>query len=123
MLWLFLVLLVVSTVFTTIELVVSASSVQAAGAAIVLVSVQTILLVLIVRAMPRFKRQPASLRLTALLWGLFVVPAIAIIANTSASEAIGVLGLGSFDASLSAPINEDLLRLLGVLLVLSLIHI
>lgn len=120
--WLFLVLLVVSAVYTCFELVMSASGLPAAGAAVLLVSAQTTLLVLIVRAMPRFKRQPASLRLTALLWGIFIVPAVAILANTSASEAIGVLGLGTFDASLSAPINEDLIRLMGVLLVLSLVR-
>lgn len=118
--WLFIVLLVVSTVSISIELIASASSPQAAGAALLLVSVQTTLLVLIVRAMPRFGRQPRSLRLVALLWGLSIVPGVAVFANTSAGELIDAVGLGVFGASLSAPINEDLIRFIGVLLVLSL---
>lgn len=118
--WLFLVLLVCSAALTSIELVASVTAPQSALAALLLVTVQAVLFVLIVRAMPRFPRQPASLRVAALLWGMTVVPAVAILANTAASDAIEALGLGSFSASLSAPINEDLLRLLGVLLVLSL---
>lgn len=118
--WLFVVLLVTSAFFMARQLGLGATNASAAGAAIILAVVQMILFVLLVRAMPRFNRQPRSLRLAALLWGLTIVPAIAIIANTRAVDLYSAVGLSSFDASLSAPVNEDLLRLLGVLLVLSL---
>ncbi|NLA65053.1 MAG: PrsW family intramembrane metalloprotease [Leucobacter sp.] len=118
--WLFAGLLVPSTLFMARQLGLGATSASAAGAAIILAVVQIILFVLIVRAMPRFNRQPRSLRLAALLWGLSIVSAIAIPAKTRAGDLYSAVGLSSFDASLSVPVNEDLLRLLGVLLVLSL---
>lgn len=119
--WLFVALLVVGVPYTVFELVMLRSNPQAALAALLLMAVQMVLLVLIVRAMPKLKkRQPVSLRLAALAWGAAVVPTVAMFANTSAGGTLDQLGLTSFGASLSAPINEDLMRVLGVLVVLTL---
>ncbi len=119
--WLLLGLLVISAYLTVLQLAALISGVQGLLAALVLGGVQVVLLALIARALPKVKgRQPASLRLVALAWGGLVACSFAAQANTAAAELYDRIGLSSFAASLSAPINEDLLRLLGVLLVLSL---
>ncbi|NLB46612.1 MAG: PrsW family intramembrane metalloprotease [Microbacteriaceae bacterium] len=118
--WLFVVLLVPSALLIVLQVVLGAQSAAAVGAAILLALVQITLFVLVVRAMPRFRRQSRSLRVAALLWGLVIAPVVAINANTGTGDLYGSLGLNSLEASLSAPVNEDLVRLLGVLLVLSL---
>ena len=119
-LWVSAVLVLATVVITVISLAGSVGDPMAALAALVLVGVQVVLLGLIVRAMPRFRRQRASLMLLAVLWGVTVVPGVAMIANSTASELLHAYGLENFSASLSAPVNEDLMRLLGVLAVLSL---
>lgn len=121
--WLFAALLLPCAGLVALQLGLSAKSAPAAGAAIILSAVQITLFALIARAMPRFKRHPWSLRLAALLWGLAIVPAVAMIANSNAGDLYSAVGLGSLEASLSAPVNEDLIRLLGVLLVLSLAQV
>lgn len=119
--WLFLALLAVSIFLTALQLAALFSGVQGLLAALVLGGMQMVLLALIARALPKLKRrQPASLRLVALAWGGLVACSFAAQANTAAAELYDKIGLTSFAASLSAPINEDLLRLLGVLMVLSL---
>lgn len=119
--WLFLALLALSIFLTALQLAALFSGVQGLLAALVLGGMQMALLALIARALPKLKRrQPASLRLVALAWGGLVACSFAAQANTAAAELYDKIGLSSFAASLSAPINEDLLRLLGVLIVLSL---
>ena len=119
--WLFLALLAVSIFLTALQLAALFSGAQGLLAALVLGGMQMVLLALIARALPKVKRrQPASLRLVALAWGGLVACSFAAQANTAAAELYDKIGLTSFAASLSAPINEDLLRLLGVLMVLSL---
>ncbi len=119
--WLFLALLAVSIFLTALQLAALFSGAQGLLAALVLGGMQMVLLALIARALPKLKRrQPASLRLVALAWGGLVACSFAAQANTAAAELYDKIGLTSFAASLSAPINEDLLRLLGVLMVLSL---
>lgn len=119
--WLLAALLAVSICLTALQLAALISGMQGLLAALVLLAVQVALLALIARALPKFKgRQPASLRLVALAWGGLVACSFAAQANTAAAGFYEQVGLNSFAASLSAPINEDLLRLLGVLIVLSL---
>ncbi len=119
--WLFLALLAVSIFLTALQLAALFSGAQGLLAALVLGGMQMVLLALIARALPKLKRrQPASLRFVALAWGGLVACSFAAQANTAAAELYDKIGLTSFAASLSAPINEDLLRLLGVLMVLSL---
>lgn len=119
--WLFFALLAVSIFLTALQLAALFSGAQGLLAALVLGGMQMVLLALIARALPKLKRrQPASLRLVALAWGGLVACSFAAQANTAAAELYDKIGLTSFAASLSAPINEDLLRLLGVLMVLSL---
>lgn len=119
--WLFLALLAVSIFLTALQLAALFSGAQGLLAALVLGGMQMVLLALIARALPKVKRrQPASLRFVALAWGGLVACSFAAQANTAAAELYDKIGLTSFAASLSAPINEDLLRLLGVLMVLSL---
>lgn len=119
--WLLLVLLAISVYLTVLQLAALISGVQGLLAALVLGGIQVVLLALIARVLPKVKgRQPAGLRLVALAWGGLVACSFAAQANTAAGQLYDQIGLSSFAASLSAPINEDLLRLLGVLLVLSL---
>lgn len=120
--WLLIVLLAATALLLVIELVRIGTNVAAMSAALVLLGIQALAFWLIVRVMPRFKRQPRSLKLVALLWGLIIACTLAGLANTFAAPVWMNLGLGTFSASLVAPINEDILRLLGVLAVLSLAH-
>lgn len=122
--WLWLVLCSLAGAFAVFELVViaSQSSVPAVSAAIVLLLVQAAIFWSVLRLLPRVKRQPMSLQVAALVWGLTANAGLAILANSSYSEPLQGFGLASFSASLSAPINEDAFRLLGVLVVLILAY-
>lgn len=64
--------------------------------------------------------EPTSLRIAALAWGLTVVPVIAAFANTLHFRVLNGLGLHAFAAAIAAPVDEDLLRFIGVLGVLGL---
>lgn len=68
------------------------------------------------RAVP----QPAALGLLAFAWGLCVVPVVASFANTHYFGILNGFGLHAFAASIAAPVDEDLLRFIGVLGVLTL---
>jgi len=119
--WLFVALLAAAVPMLVVQITIGSKNVQALLSAVVLLAVQVTLLWLIVRAMPKLKkRQPGSLRLAAFLWGALVAILIAGSANDAAFTVYGQLGLNSLAASLSAPVNEDLVRILGVLLVLTL---
>ncbi len=72
----------------------------------------------ILRTMPRFRRQPLSLLLAALIWGATAAPGAAMIPNTDMGDVLARFGLNSMAAALTAPLNEDVMRLLGVLVVL-----
>ncbi|MFV0432892.1 MAG: PrsW family glutamic-type intramembrane protease [Leucobacter sp.] len=73
---------------------------------------------LLARALSRGRSRPIALRLLALAWGFAVVPVIALLANSHYFGALNSLGLRSLAASIAAPLDEDLLRLVGVLGVL-----
>lgn len=118
--WVMVALILVFGVSAVIELASAVSAPSALLAAVLLGAAQAVLLWLIVRAMPRFRRQPRSLRIAAAVWGATVVPGVAIIANTAYGDSLWSFGLKSLTATLTAPVNEDVLRLLGVLVVLSL---
>lgn len=118
--WVTAALILIFGVTTAVELVMLVSNVSALTAALILLAIQGVLLWLILRAIARFRRQPRSLRLTALVWGATVVPGIAMIANTAYNTPLWSFGLESLSASLTAPINEDALRTLGVFAVLML---
>lgn len=118
--WVVAVLVLVFGASTAVELAAAVSAPSALLAAVLLCGVQAVLLWLIVRAMPRFRRQPRSLMIAAVAWGATVVPGVAIIANTAYSDPLWSFGLETLSASLTAPVNEDALRLLGVFAVLTL---
>ena len=118
--WLATVLVFVFGALIVISLASAVDEPLAALAAVVLCSAQVVVLWLIVRAMPRFRRQSASLMILAAVWGGVVAPGVAMLAGSGAQELIWTYGLESLSAALSAPVNEDLMRLLGVLAVLTL---
>ncbi|WP_336992815.1 PrsW family intramembrane metalloprotease [Leucobacter sp. VD1] len=120
--WLWLVLTVPSAVLLIVDVVRRTESVAGLAAATVLVGAQGAVLWLLIRAIPRFRRQPLSLRLAALLWGgTFAIMAASAL-NTVNSDALDRYGLTTLSASISAPLNEDLLRFLGILVVLVLAY-
>lgn len=118
--WLAAVLVLVFGALTVVELASAVDEPLAALAAVVLCGAQVVVLWLIVRAMPRFHRQSASLMLLAVVWGGTVAPGVAMLAGPGAQDLLWSFGLESVSASLRAPVNEDLMRLLGVLAVLAL---
>ena len=120
--WLWLVLTVPSTVLLLIDIVRRTDSIAGLAAATVLVGAQGAALWLLIRALPRFRRQPLSLRLAALLWGgTFAIMAAGAL-NSASSDELDRYGLTTLSASISAPLNEDLLRFLGILVVLVLAY-
>lgn len=122
--WLGLVLCLFGGAVGIFEIVVmlSRTSAPAAAAAILLFAAQAVILWLILRLLARFKRQPLSMQVAALIWSLTAIPGLAMLANTPYSEPLRGFGLHVFQASLSAPINEDAFRLLGVFIVLILAY-
>lgn len=102
------------------ELVAGANSPLAFVVAMATCAVQGVLLWLMFRAIPRFHRLRPALICLALVWGGFVSAGVASLANTESGDALTRLGLQSLSASISAPINEDIMRLLGVLAMLGL---
>ena len=93
--------------------VVTAIAVTTGGA-------QTALLWIVARRLIGGARS-APLCAVALLWGGCVVPVIGVFANGRHSGALNAVGLHSFGAAITAPLDEDLLRLAGTVGVLSLI--
>lgn len=102
------------------ELVSDANSPLAFVPAFLICAFQGLLLWLIFRAIPRFHRLRAAMILMALAWGGLVATGVAALANTEAGDVLTNLGLRSVSASISAPINEDTMRILGVLAILGL---
>ncbi|HPU12459.1 MAG TPA: PrsW family glutamic-type intramembrane protease [Aeromicrobium sp.] len=66
-------------------------------------------------------RQVRALAALAFAWGFTVVPVVAASANAGYYSTLHRLGLDSFAASIAAPVDEDPLRLAGVLGVLALV--
>jgi RsiW-degrading membrane proteinase PrsW (M82 family) len=120
--WLMAVLTAVGIVLVVAGRIVSADSAPVFVAAVLFVGVQAVLLWLIVRAIPRFRRQPGSLMAAGLVWGGVVAVPLAGSLNAVNLGALSSFGIDSFAASITAPLNEDLLRLLGVLVVLVLAY-
>lgn len=116
--WLGAVLCVLFGGYTLLNLAFGFSGVGSMVAGLILMVVQGAILWAVLRLLPRFRRQPRSLQLAALAWGATAAIGLAMIANTPYSSPLESLGLGAFSASLTAPVNEDAFRLLGVLIVL-----
>lgn len=119
-LWLYLTLLIVFGTLVLGPVVIASATPEGLAAALIIVGVQAVALWFIARAMPQLKRQPLSLRLFALAVGLFVAVGSAVFLNQIGALAVAAYGLTSFSAALTAPIGEDISRLLGVLAVLTL---
>lgn len=119
--WIIAVCLLVCAPLQLLALGAEAPSPPVLGIGLLAAALQTALLWLAVSLLLGGRRRSRSLRLAALAWGAFVVPAIATFANTRAFGLLNELGLHSFAASIAAPINEDALRFAGTLGVLSLV--
>lgn len=120
--WLGLVLCALFGGFALLNIAIGVSSIGVLIAALVLLVVQAAIFWLVLRLLPRFRRQPLGLQIAALAWGFTAAGGLAMIANAPYSEPLQALGLGEFSASLTAPINEDAFRLVGVLIVLVLAY-
>lgn len=87
-------------------------------------ALQTLLLLWIahlvsgVRGRPR--RQLRSLRLGALLAGAVAAPGFAVVVNSLYGEFLGAYGLNRLSAAISAPITEDAVRMVCLILILAL---
>ena len=120
--WLGLVLCVLFGGFALLNVAVKVSGLDVLLAACVLLVVQAVIFWLVLRLLPRFRRQPRGLQWAALGWGFTATGGLAMAANSPYFEPLQALGLGEFSASLTAPINEDAFRLIGVLIVLVLAY-
>lgn len=87
-----------------------------------LVGVQVVLLWWITRSLSRFHRRSRSLSIAAVLWGGVIAIAMATFFNPVNISLLSSRGLGSVAASIAAPIDEDLLRFAGVLIILVLAY-
>ena len=120
MFWFALALIFPSAAITLLPLFLGGISGTGLVAATLVVGVQGLILWLVVRALPRVRRQPASLRIFALVWGMTVAVGSAVFLSALFSNGLAALGLSTFSTVISAPITEDVSRLLGVLAVLTL---
>lgn len=120
--WLWFVLCAGLGSWVIYKVVAAVSGVDALIAGVVIVLLQGLIFWLIWRVLPRFRRQPRSLRFGAFMWGLTAACGLAMLANTPYDEPLLAWGLGAFSSPMSAPVNEDAFRLLGVLLILVLAY-
>lgn len=118
--WLWALFAVPAVIFTIVESVMQASDLTSLIAAVVLVGVQAVLIWLILRAIARKQKRPVSLTLGALVWGGAVAIMIAGLLNSINMGLLNRYGLDSLAATISAPINEDILRFIGTLIILTL---
>ena len=118
--WLLAVLGVPALVMTAIECVTMAEGPSALLAAVLLVGTQAALMWLILRAIPRTPKPSVSLAIAALVWGGAIAITIAGTLNGFMIDVLHLYGIDSLAASIAAPINEDLLRFAGIVVVLTL---
>ncbi|WP_053382803.1 PrsW family glutamic-type intramembrane protease [Leucobacter celer] len=116
--WVMLVGLLVCAPLQLLAFAAQEPSAVSMGVAGLTAAVQLAALWLVARAVSRGRGRPVALRLIALAWGLTVVPVVAVLANSHYFAALRSLGLHSLAASIAAPLDEDLLRAVGVLGVL-----
>jgi RsiW-degrading membrane proteinase PrsW (M82 family) len=116
--WVVLVGLLVCAPLQLLAFAAQEPSAVSMGVAGLTAAVQLAALWLVARMVSRGRRRPVALRFIALAWGLTVVPVVAVLANSHYFAALRSLGLHSLAASIAAPLDEDLLRAVGVLGVL-----
>ena len=83
--------------------------------------VQLVVVALLVFGLDLFRARPLALKLLAFAWGGTVAIWVAQYANTALLSALTKLGLESIGATIAAPLNEETTKLLGVLVVLTLL--
>ena len=88
------------------------------GIGLLLAALVTLLLTAIVRRLDLFEDEPGPLLLAAYAWGFVVAPTIVAVANDHLIAALERVGLASWSAALVGPTDEELVKVLGVVLVL-----
>lgn len=78
----------------------------------------TLLLTAVVRRLDLFEDEPVGMLLAAYAWGFVAAPTIVVVANDHLISALERVGLASWSAALVGPTDEELVKLLGVVLVL-----
>ncbi|GAA2247450.1 PrsW family intramembrane metalloprotease [Herbiconiux moechotypicola] len=106
-------LLIDATVFTD-----AVEMPEAALAAWLTVVVQGVLALALLGLADPLRRQRAVLAVLAVLWGGIVAANVAAHANTALGSLLTKAGLASIEAAITAPLNEETFKLLGVLAVL-----
>lgn len=85
---------------------------------LVLNGVLAFLFIRLINWLDLFEREPVSLPVAAFAWGGIVAPALAVHSNDLLMAVAGKWGLNAWGASLAAPIDEEIFKLLGVVVVI-----
>ena len=88
------------------------------GIGVLLAALVTLLLTAIIRRLDLFEDEPGPLLLAAYAWGFVAAPTIVVVANDHLISALERVGLASWSAALAGPTDEELIKVLGVVLVL-----
>jgi len=78
----------------------------------------TLLLTAVVRRLDLFEDEPAGLLVAAWAWGFVAAPTLVVVANDHLVAVFERLGLASWAAAVAGPTDEELVKVLGVVLVL-----
>ncbi|MFF2620213.1 PrsW family intramembrane metalloprotease [Oerskovia jenensis] len=88
------------------------------GIGVVLAALVTLLLTAVVRRLDLFEDEPGPMLVAAYAWGFVVAPTLVVVANDHLIAVLERLGLASWAAAVAGPTDEELIKLLGVVLVL-----
>ena len=88
------------------------------GIGVVLAALVTLLLTAVVRRLDLFEDEPGPMLVAAYAWGFVVAPTLVVVANDHLISVLERLGLASWAAAVAGPTDEELIKLLGVVLVL-----
>ncbi|MFF3064637.1 PrsW family intramembrane metalloprotease [Oerskovia sp. NPDC057915] len=88
------------------------------GIGILLAAVVTLLLTAVVRRLDLFEDEPGGMLVAAYAWGFVVAPTLVVVANDHLVSVFERTGLASWAAAVVGPTDEELIKLLGVVLVL-----
>ncbi len=120
--WLFAGLVALAGVFTLVDHALFVMSAPAASAlSWALLALYIVPVVLVVRALDLYEREPTSLMVAAFVWGATVAIAFSSIANVAWGDVITRLGGVEFSAewsaAMTAPVIEEIYKYLGVIVI------
>jgi protease PrsW len=83
-----------------------------------LAALVTLFLTAIIRRLDLFEDEPGGMLVAAYVWGFVVAPTLVVVANDHLIAVFERVGLASWSAAVVGPTDEELVKVLGVVLVL-----